>query len=156
VPREAFIPRLVWRDEDGVGVPVDRDADPEAWAALLYDEYASIVTQLDDGAASGAGRFTSSSSMPIVMARMLAVLPAEPRGRVLEVSTGTGYNDAVLAEYYGAPAVTSIGVDPSLAERADKARRSGPRHQGQSSSLWPHSGTPACPGGASDTSRSAR
>jgi protein-L-isoaspartate O-methyltransferase len=121
VPREAFIPRLAWRDENGVGVPVDRDAEPEAWAALLYDEYASIVTQLDDGAEGGEGRFTSSSSMPIVMARMLAELPAAADGRVLEVGTGTGYNAAVLAEHYGARAVASVEVDPSLAERAGKA-----------------------------------
>jgi protein-L-isoaspartate O-methyltransferase len=121
VPREAFIPRQSWRDQNGTGVPVDRASDPDTWAALLYDEYRSIVTQLDDGAESGAGRYSSSSSMPIVMARMLAELAANPRRTVLEVGTGTGYNAALLAEYFGAQNVTTIEVDQHVAERAEKA-----------------------------------
>lgn len=111
VPREAFIPALAWRDENGLAVPVERGTDSKAWTRLLYDEYCSIVTQLDDGAGTGEGRYTSSSSMPGVMARMIAELPDRQGTRVLEVGSGTGYNAAVLAARYGAENVTTVEVD---------------------------------------------
>jgi protein-L-isoaspartate O-methyltransferase len=120
-PREAFIPPLVWRDENGTGIPVDRASDPAAWTAMLYDEYSSIVTQLDDGTDAGEGRFTSSSTMPIVMARMLAHLPGKPEASVIEVGAGTGYNAAVLSHRYRLGRVTTIEVDPALATEAEKA-----------------------------------
>jgi protein-L-isoaspartate O-methyltransferase len=121
VPRDAFIPPLVWRDENGTGVPVDRASDPAAWNAMLYDEYASIVTQLDDGTDAGEGRFTSSSTMPVVMARMLAQMPVDQGSSVIEVGTGTGYNAAVLSHRYSLGRVSTIEVDPALATEAEKA-----------------------------------
>ena len=120
VPREAFIPAVAWRDEDGSPVEVDRETDPATWTRLSYSEYESIVTQFDDGAGTGEGRYTSSSSMPMVMARMFAELPTGP-ARILEVGAGTGYGAALLAARYGAENVATVEVDAALAERADKA-----------------------------------
>lgn len=122
VPREAFLPPRVWRKGlDGEAIAVDRDTDPDAWWSMVYDERRSIVTQLDGGAEDGPGHFTSSSTMPLVMAQMLALLPED--GRVLEIGTGTGYNAALLAHRYGPGNVTTVEYDQDLAERADKALR---------------------------------
>lgn len=119
VPREAFLPQVVWRDENGEGVRIDRDQNPDGWWALVYNEWRSIVTQLDDGAPDGDGQFTSSSSMPFVMARMLAQLPPHAR-RVAEAGAGTGWNAALLAHRYGAGNVVTVEFDGALAERAQR------------------------------------
>jgi protein-L-isoaspartate O-methyltransferase len=120
VPREAFLPQIVWRDQAGTAERVDRALDPRAWWALVYDERCSIVTQLDDGAEDGPGLFTSSSSAPVVMARMLAQLPGDAR-RVAEAGSGTGWNAALLAHRYGAGNVVTVELDPALARRARHA-----------------------------------
>lgn len=119
VPREAFLPDTVWRKERGQGVRIERASDPDAWWGMVYDERQSIVTQLDEGKPDGPGHFTSSSTMPLVMAQMLALLPE--RGRILEIGTGTGYNAALLAHRYGAGNVVTVEVDPQLAEHANAA-----------------------------------
>jgi protein-L-isoaspartate(D-aspartate) O-methyltransferase len=41
--------------------------------------------------------------------------------RVLEIGTGTGYNAALLAHRLGSAAVTSVEIDPDLAEQARRA-----------------------------------
>jgi protein-L-isoaspartate O-methyltransferase len=120
VPREAFLPPVVWRRAPaGAAVRIEQDNAPEDWWAMVYDERRTIVTQLDGGAADGPGNFTSSSTMPLVMAQMLALLPAE--GRVLEVGTGTGYNSALLAHRYGPRNVVTVEYDAQLAARAEAA-----------------------------------
>ncbi|WP_243726038.1 methyltransferase domain-containing protein [Actinomadura rubrisoli] len=52
---------------------------------------------------------------------MLDALALRPGMRVLEVGTGTGYNAALLAELTGAENVTTVEVDPSLADHARRA-----------------------------------
>ncbi len=121
VPREHFIPDRVWRNDGGKGTLVDRRQEPEAWEAMLHDEFRSIVTQLDDGAEHGPGHFTSSASMPVVVARMLAEIPKVNGLRVLEIGAGTGYNAALLAHRFGARNVVSVEIDPGLADRARAA-----------------------------------
>jgi protein-L-isoaspartate(D-aspartate) O-methyltransferase len=118
VPREAFIPDTVWRWEDGRYAPLRRDTDPAAWQAAVTAD-APVITQVDDGVPDGPGHcVSSSSSMPTVMAIMLAQLEADPGHKVLEIGTGTGWNSALLAHRLGAEQVTSIEVDPALAEQA--------------------------------------
>jgi protein-L-isoaspartate(D-aspartate) O-methyltransferase len=52
---------------------------------------------------------------------MLAALDAEPGMRGLEIGTGTGYNAALLAHRLGAQTITSVEIDPALAEHARRA-----------------------------------
>jgi protein-L-isoaspartate O-methyltransferase len=117
VPRETFLPDAVWRKgPGGAALAVDQGSDPKTWSAMVYNERQTIVTQLDGGMTDGPGHFTSSSTMPLVMAQMLAVLPE--RGRVLEIGTGTGYNSALLAHRYGSQNVVTVEYDRQLADRA--------------------------------------
>jgi protein-L-isoaspartate O-methyltransferase len=116
VPRECFLPERVWIKQGRTPVEVDMAADPERWWSLVYDEERSVLIQLDDGQAGGPGEFSSSSTMPLVMARMLAMLP--DAGPVLEIGTGSGYNAAIMAHRYGAKNVMSVEVDVDLAHQA--------------------------------------
>lgn len=124
VPRSLFLPDLVWAHDMATGTskPVDRLADPDAWSAAAQADI-PIVTQWDDGQHANdlAGKVpTSSASMPSVVARMLDALDVSPGMRVLEIGTGTGWNAGLLAHRLGDDAVTSIEVDPTVAESARK------------------------------------
>ncbi len=122
VPRRWFIPDTIWvRGNDGYMVPLRRTDDPGRWLELCDDLDESIVTQVDDGAERRGVVPTSSSSAPFIMARMLDALDVEPGMRVLEIGTGTGYNAALLAEQVGTDKVTTVEVDPTLAEQARTA-----------------------------------
>ncbi|TDC53864.1 methyltransferase domain-containing protein [Actinomadura sp. KC345] len=121
VARHRFIPDTVWVEDDDRLVPVERADDEASWLRLCYaNDF--VVTQVDDGVPAGPGQvgreITSSASRPDVVARMLAALEAEPGMSVLEIGTGTGWNAALLAERLGADRVTSVEVDPAVADRA--------------------------------------
>lgn len=131
VPRHLFVPDLVWRDrEDGSGPqPLRRAEQPEAWLQMVYQDE-PIITQLNDGAppavspdpaAARCTVYTSSTSMPTVVAEMLTALQAEPGMSVLEIGTGTGWNTALLAHRLGGEHVTSIEIDPQISAHAQKA-----------------------------------
>jgi len=128
VPRHAFIPDLVWRQDRTVAgdrdlVPMRRADDPDGWLELAYAND-SVNTQVDDGAPADdecGFEVTSSASMPAVVAQMLGALDAQPGMRVLEIGTGTGYNTALLAYHLGAENVVSIEIDPETAEHARRA-----------------------------------
>ncbi|MBB6172220.1 protein-L-isoaspartate O-methyltransferase [Nocardiopsis mwathae] len=114
VPRVAFIPDQVW---DGQRRPVDRATNPARWAELANAD-APVITQLDDGTGSGDGYVSSSASKPSIVVMMLDALNAEEGHRVLEVGTGTGWNASLLCARLGEENVTTIEVDPDLAETA--------------------------------------
>lgn len=116
-PRHLFIPDRALVSIDGHKVPIDRDADPDTWIDAAYRD-AAIITQLDDGASHGPRQHTSSCSMPQVVLSMLAALETKPGQRVLEIGTGTGYSAALLAHQLGAQNVTSVEIDPAIAEQA--------------------------------------
>ncbi|QXJ21554.1 methyltransferase domain-containing protein [Actinomadura graeca] len=119
--RRQFIPDTVWvRSADGWMIPLHREDDPEGWARLC-DSDDPIVTQVDDGAAEMGAQPTSSSSAPSIMRHMIDALDLEPGMRVLEIGTGTGYNAAMLARITGARNVTTIEVDPEIADHAGRA-----------------------------------
>jgi protein-L-isoaspartate(D-aspartate) O-methyltransferase len=124
VPREVFIPEVIWRYAGDDLVPLRRDDEPAEWLARAYGPR-YVITQVDDGAPAGPngrGRVpTSSASRPDIVATMLAAGNLERGMRVLEIGTGTGYTAALLAHYLGARNVTSIEVDPDLAARARAA-----------------------------------
>lgn len=124
VRRDVFLPDTVWQvDGDGL-VPLRRADDPAGWLDAAYAD-AAVITQVDDGRPVGpAGRgreMTSSASEPGVVALMLDELNIEPGQRVCEIGTGTGYNAALLCARLGAENVTSIEIDPEVAEAARKA-----------------------------------
>ncbi|WP_130796771.1 methyltransferase domain-containing protein [Streptomyces otsuchiensis] len=122
VPRELFLPGLVWQHDmaTGVSVAVDRDADPDGWLAAARGND-PIVTQWDDGDHHGPGPGTlptSSASMPSVVAAMLEAAALTPGIRVLEIGTGTGWTAGLMARRLGEHAVTSVEVDPEVARLA--------------------------------------
>jgi protein-L-isoaspartate(D-aspartate) O-methyltransferase len=116
-PRHLFIPDQALVVIEGRKVPIDRDADPDDWIDAVYRD-AVIVIQVDDGEGQGTGLHTSSCSMPQVVLSMLTALDLRAGQRVLEIGTGTGYSAALLAHRLGAENVTSVEIDPRLAEQA--------------------------------------
>lgn len=127
VPRSAFLPNVIWPFdmETGQSVRVVRDNDPDAWYRYA-DADVPIVTQWDDGRQKGSARgsvATSSASMPSVVFRMLRDLQVDADMRVLEIGTGTGWNAALLANRAGLANVTTIEVDPVVADTARDALR---------------------------------
>jgi protein-L-isoaspartate(D-aspartate) O-methyltransferase len=125
VPREIFVPRWFVPRQGKPGWRLVENS--QEWLDGVYAD-AALVTQLDgdDRAVDLARRGeypqamtpTSSSSAPTLMASMLESLAVEPDLRVMEIGTGTGYNAALLAHRLGAGNVTSVEVDPNLAEQA--------------------------------------
>jgi protein-L-isoaspartate(D-aspartate) O-methyltransferase len=84
-------------------------------AAELAEAYAdqAIVTHHRDGVP------TSSASQPAVVAAMLEQLRPPPRGSILEIGAGTGYNAALLSELVGASGrVVTVDIDPEVADEA--------------------------------------
>jgi len=124
LPRHQFIPDTIWDDSTGELVPLRRANDSDRWLEAAY-ALDAVITQVDDGHPTGpgdCGRYiTSSASRPDVVALMLAALDAQPGMRVLEIGTGTGYHAALLAHCLGAQNVTSVEIDPALAEHARSA-----------------------------------
>jgi protein-L-isoaspartate(D-aspartate) O-methyltransferase len=122
--RHQFIPDTIWDESTGELIPLRRADNPDRWLDAAY-ALDAVVTQVDDGHPTGPddrGRYiTSSASRPDVMALMLAALDAQPGMRVLETGTGTGYHAALLAHRLGAQNVTSVEIDPALAEHARSA-----------------------------------
>ncbi|MGW0801923.1 methyltransferase domain-containing protein [Nonomuraea sp. NPDC002799] len=125
LPRHLFIPargRAVIGAKQRVAW-IDRQSDPAHWWDVVYQD-SVIVTQVADGrrevTPEGTGS-SSSASAPSTVADLLGWLNAEPGQRVLEVGTGTGYTAALLSHLVGrGGAVTSIEVDPAVAEQAAK------------------------------------
>ncbi|WP_335980747.1 protein-L-isoaspartate(D-aspartate) O-methyltransferase [Streptomyces sp. CA2R106] len=100
VAREAFLPEVIWPYDmrERRSVMVARSRDLSAWREFAAGDV-PIVTQWDDGAHEGTspGRVaTSSSSMPSVVA-------------------------AMLADRLGAANVTTVEVDPAVAAAARAA-----------------------------------
>jgi len=121
VPRHVFLPRLFVPLPDGQWQAIDA-AHPDYWRLVYSDT--TLTTQLDGtvepdpttGPVAGTG--TSSSTQPGLMAAMLQALRVSSGQRVLEIGTGTGYNAALLAHRLGQQNVTSVEIDPAVAEHA--------------------------------------
>jgi protein-L-isoaspartate O-methyltransferase len=123
VNRIDFIPDVIWsRQTDGWRVPVNRHDDPGHWQELV-DTSDAIITQVDEGnLRDGRGFQPSSSSSALdVMALMLELLDSHPGMSVLEIGAGTGYNAALIAQKVAPGDVTTIEIDPGIAEHARAA-----------------------------------
>src|SRR5216683_1115087 len=124
VPRNLFVPDVVLADPNDQ-LPdeylVDRAADPERWWAAVYSDTV-LVTQVDDGRGDisvGQGSASSSNSAPGSVFSMLEQLWVHDHHRVLEIGTGTGWTAALLSRRLGAANVTTVEIDPGLAEQAE-------------------------------------
>lgn len=131
VDRGAFVPAFALSDHSGSGVRhrlVDGDVPEQRkeWAAHVYADETlvieikgkPVVEALPEG--TGTGRWTSSSTMPSLMARHLRALGLEAKPRVLEIGVGSGYNTAILCEVLGDERVTSIDISPKLVANASR------------------------------------
>ncbi|MFC7327142.1 methyltransferase domain-containing protein [Marinactinospora rubrisoli] len=127
VPREYFIPDVA-EASFMTGEPsrwIDRRADPDDWRAAVYAD-STILTQIDDGNTPlteetyrpGLTLPSSSNSAPSLVARLLHLLDPYPGDRVLEIGTGTGWTAALLAARLGDGNVTTVEIDPAVAESA--------------------------------------
>jgi protein-L-isoaspartate(D-aspartate) O-methyltransferase len=95
------------------------DADDAVVTQTAFDS--SIPAEYHN-AANGAGvEAISSNSAPHLVRRMLETLDLRSGMTVLEIGTGTGWNAALLARLTGASNVTTVEIDPELAERARAA-----------------------------------
>ncbi|WP_371652613.1 MULTISPECIES: methyltransferase domain-containing protein [unclassified Streptomyces] len=123
VPRHRFLPERIWLGDDLKACT--RDSAPATWLRAAYAD-GPVVTQLNDGEDPGAkGRWPSSSaSSPSIVFRMLDLLRLRPGHRVLEIGTGTGWNAGLLANRLGSANVTTVEVDPTLAENAARVLKS--------------------------------
>lgn len=87
VPRELFVPDLVWwphKGQDGRYPVLDRARRPEQWLEAVYRPRAALITQIADGAVkpedgpTDSNDFTSSISCPAVVVNMLRHLDPQP------------------------------------------------------------------------------
>ncbi len=131
VDRGVFVPAFALHDltEQGVRyrlvdgrLPEQRDE----WARHVYSNETLIIEVNGEPVArvlpggTGTGRWTSSSTMPSLMARHLRELDLEAGPRVLEIGVGSGYNSAIMCEVLGDQHVTSIDISPQLVHDASR------------------------------------
>lgn len=116
VNRGLFIPEDIWAMDTDEDQHIGRSDDEAAWLAQVYSD-APVITQIIDG------DYSSSSSMPSIVAAMITHLDVEPGMRVLEAGTGTGYNAALLSALVGDANVTTVETDSEVIERAHQSLR---------------------------------
>lgn len=120
VRRHDFVPDRIWIEDGDALRTLDRADDPDAWLRACYAD-APVVTQVDDGDATGRGYRSSSASMPSIVATMLEAVDLREGHRALEIGTGTGWNAALMASVLGGANVTTVEIDAAIAERAARA-----------------------------------
>lgn len=113
VDRRCFVDTIWVVDETGRRHARRLSAEPEDVAQELVYADTVFFTCVD-----ASGWPLSSSTRPSLMARMLERLELEPRMKVLEIGTGTGYNAALIAEIIGAgELVTTVDVHPEVIDQ---------------------------------------
>jgi protein-L-isoaspartate(D-aspartate) O-methyltransferase len=92
----------------------DRDNPTAEELAEIYSDKAIVTTM--DGLVP-----TSSTSQPLLVARMLEHLELRPGMNVLEIGTGTGYNAALLAEIVGSGGIVcTVELQEDVAKTAEE------------------------------------
>ncbi|AXG77878.1 methyltransferase domain-containing protein [Streptomyces paludis] len=114
VPRHVFVPYYFVSRPGGWERLWSGDPDPARRARWLRGAYSDgpLAIRVRDG------ELISSSSQPSLMAGMLAALDVRDGDRVLEIGAGSGYNAALLARRLGDDLVTTVELDPEIAESA--------------------------------------
>ncbi|GHE37579.1 protein-L-isoaspartate O-methyltransferase [Streptosporangium violaceochromogenes] len=123
VPRQLFLPEVMWPFDDGRDLTVSKTDTPGDWHRWANSDVA-IVTQWDDGHHTGTApgeERTSSSSMPSLVFSMFGDLSVTDGAKVLEIGTGTGWCAALLSARLGEHNVFSVEVDAVVAGRAREA-----------------------------------
>lgn len=88
---------------------------PDEPLEKVYSDVAIVVKRGNEG------QWTSSSSMPAIMAIMLQQLDLRPGQRVLEIGTGTGFNAALIASIVGPTGkVVTMDIQPDLVNYAQE------------------------------------
>ncbi|HEU5158980.1 MAG TPA: methyltransferase domain-containing protein [Streptosporangiaceae bacterium] len=114
VPRHVFVSEF-YSDDD----PPDLiTADNPRWLEHVYSDDTLATQRREHPDQPGFAWFTSSSTRPSLMLRMLHLLDVEDGMTVLEIGTGTGYNAALLSERLGSEYVTTVDIDPELTAAA--------------------------------------
>ncbi|MEU5988231.1 ATP-grasp peptide maturase system methyltransferase [Spirillospora sp. NPDC047418] len=135
VPRHVFVPSYGRYEHavDGTRYVLVSGDDPgqrEEWLNGVYSDE-TLITQVESrpvedalSGGRGTGAWTSSSTAPGLMARMLEALDVADGMTVLEIGTGTGYNAALLSERLAAHDVTSVDISEQLVDAARRRLRS--------------------------------
>jgi protein-L-isoaspartate(D-aspartate) O-methyltransferase len=121
IPRHQFVPQYLRLDIDAAGgarvAGVVDQSNPE-YLETVYSDQALMTQTKPVRGQPDSFVWSSSSSMPSVMADMIEELEVHPGLTLLESGTGTGYNAAVLCHLLGDTAVTTIEIDPELLHAA--------------------------------------
>jgi protein-L-isoaspartate(D-aspartate) O-methyltransferase len=120
VPRHAFVPEF-FSDDDPPQLVTDRDP---RWLEQIYSDDTLATQRMEHPDQPGFAWFTSSSTRPSLMLRMLHMLDLRDGMAVLEIGTGTGYTAALLSRRLGSARVTTVDIDPELTGAA-RARLAG-------------------------------
>ncbi|GAB3809967.1 hypothetical protein [Kribbella italica] len=121
VPRHVFVPEFLRLEVDSEGfAAVDGmvDAASAEYLDAVYSDQALMTQTKPVRGQPESFVWSSSSSMPSVMADMIEELEIVPGTTVLESGTGTGYNAAILCRLLGDEAVTTVEIDPELRRTA--------------------------------------
>jgi len=114
VPRHLFVPRY-WKDPQSALVGVDPSRPTPRQLDDIYSDRAL-------GTHRQGGFFTSSTTQPALVARMLEAMSLSAGMRVLEIGTGTGYNTALLAHVVGPRGVVcSVDIHDKAVHEARQA-----------------------------------
>lgn len=125
-PRHLFVPQRIWpgvKDGTRQGGLIDRQADPDGWWQAVYSDI-PLTTQWDDGRHQGDERGatpSSSSSMPSMVAGMLADLDVTDGCTLCEIGTGPGWLAAIASSRLGDLNVVTIETDRRVAAMARAA-----------------------------------
>lgn len=125
VPREIFVPAYYEQagDDQWHEVSVHNAEQRQRWLSGVYRDETLIIQLADvpipEPLGGGTDKmWTSSSTAPSLMVRMLHELELADRHRVLEIGTGSGYNAALLCSRVGDSNVTSVDISPELIDAA--------------------------------------
>lgn len=120
-PRHLYVPAFYVRDgDDWRYVDSERSADRPEWLDQVYSN-TTLITQLTTVTHPDGSKYltyTSSSTLPGLMLRMLEELDVHDGHRVLEIGTGSGYNAALLSARLGDQNVSTIDIHPELTTTA--------------------------------------